>query len=109
MRNALIVLTAAALLGACARKAEIRDVKKLVDQTFDKCPVAEVKNVKIESDDRKTVRFSYVLRIRFDGTMKGVPCPMPTQKLLEAHFNKDFADLKIGDETTVTQEATREK
>lgn len=110
MRTMVIVLSAAALLGACARKVERRDVEKLVNERWNSCLIVEPKNVRIESQDRKTVRFTYVLRMRGDGTLvgKGMACPMPAQKMIEMHFNKDIADLKAGAEATVTQEATRE-
>jgi hypothetical protein len=110
MRTTVIVLAAAALLGACGKKAERRDVEKLVNELWGTCVLVEPKNVKIESQDRKTVRYSYVLKMRFNGSLagKGVPCPMPAQKMAEALFNKDMADLKAGDETTVTQEAVKQ-
>ncbi len=109
MRTTVIVLFAAAMLGGCAKKAERRDVEKLVNDLWRACLIVEPKDVKIESQDRKTVRYSYVLRMRGDGIYAGkqFPCPMPAQKMAEMLFNKDLADLKAGAETTVTQEATK--
>jgi hypothetical protein len=96
------------MLGACAKKAERRDVEKLVNELWRSCLIVEPKDVSIESQDRKTVRYSYVLRMRGDGIHAGklFPCPMPAQKMVEALFNKDMADLKAGTETSVTQEAS---
>jgi type II secretory ATPase GspE/PulE/Tfp pilus assembly ATPase PilB-like protein len=109
MRTTVIVLAAAAMLGGCGKKAERRDVEKLVNDLWRSCVLVEAKDVKIESQDRKTVRYSYALRMRVNGNLagKGVPCPMPAQKMAEMLFNKDMADLKVNDETTVTQEATK--
>ena len=106
----VMVLAAAALLGACGKPVERRDVQKLVDEQWRTCLIVEVKNVKIESQDRKSVRYSYVLRMRTDGVWAGksIPCPMPQQKLVEALFNKDMADLKVNNEATVTQEAVKQ-
>lgn len=110
MRTTGIVLSAATMLGACAKKVERRDVEKLVNEHWRSCLIVEPKDVRIEAQDRNTVRYSYALRMRGDGIYAGkqFPCPMPEQKMVEALFNKDMADLKAGTETPVTQEAARE-
>lgn len=111
MNQTTVMILAVGLgLGACNKPVERRDVQKLVNELWDTCLIVEAKDVTIESQDRESVRYAYVLRMRADGPMvdKGIGCPMPKQKMVEMFFNKDMADLKAGTETTVTQEAAKQ-
>lgn len=108
MQTLIVGLAAFAVLGGCrAKVAERRDVEKIVNEAWRECILVEPKNVKIESQDRKTVRYTYVLKMRGPGRLagKGYPCTEAKQKMVEMLFNKDLADLEAGAETTVTQEA----
>src|SRR5262245_10414842 len=105
IRQALAVACAAALLVACAKKVNTRDGEKLVNERWKECIIVEPKKVTIEAQDGKKVRFSYVLRMRLDGTMAGkqAPCPVPAQKIIEVYANKDMAEIKQGTEIQVIE------
>ncbi|QJR12263.1 hypothetical protein DSM104443_03348 [Usitatibacter rugosus] len=109
MQDLVIGLAAFAVLGGCGRTAGPKEMEKLVNAAWSDCAAVEPRNVTIESQDRKTVRYTYVLRMRTPGklTGKGVPCPEGKVKMIEMFFNKDMVELETGDEATVTQEASK--
>lgn len=108
VRAGLVALALAALLAGCSPQPKIYLLERQVHETWDHCVYVVPDLLKIESHDRKTVRFSYVLRVRLPGNMPAaqVECPADKRLLLEALSHKDMADLQMGEVIPVEEETS---
>ncbi len=105
-RRVVSAVLVALLATACSpRQPKLYDVNNKVHQAWDDCVYVEVTNLRIDSHDEKTVRYSYDLKMRFNGSYPGqVECPANKRTLLEALAHKDIAALQPGEIIPATEE-----
>jgi len=104
---AVLVGATAFNLTGCGEKYDLKALEKKVAEDWRHCERVRPERIVIEASDKKSVRYSYVLKVVVDGTATGYTCYEPNMKLLEALANRNLYQIKAGEEIPVTQEISR--
>lgn len=101
-----VLLLFAIVIAGCGKKIDQKAIEKKVSGDWRHCERVVPEKITIDSNDGKTVRYSYVLRMAVDGDAYGYTCYVPNIAMLEALANKNLVQLKAGMEIPVTQEVS---
>jgi hypothetical protein len=110
--NALALAAALAVAAGCGKKLDQKAIAEKLEFEWRSCTIVDVTKVDLEANDGKVARFSYVLRMKADGTHVApgqFPCPQNRVLLIQAMANKDMVAIKRGEEITFIQEIAGKK